>query len=99
MQQELEVAPLERTRSFMKNHQQFLQTSFNQCCHYHDINYSCLEQIKVRKNIIQKYTWLAYYHNLRCHQLTLQEYRLIIQYQHNFLTDENEFILLPQTEG
>lgn len=99
LQQELEVAPLERTRSFMKNHQQFLQTSFNQCCHYHDINYSCLEQIKVRKNIIQKYTWLAYYHNLRCHQLTLQEYRLIIQYQHNFLTDENEFILLPQTEN
>lgn len=99
LQQELEAAPSERTRSFIKKHQQFLQASFNRCCHYHDIDYSCSEQIKARKNIIQKYTWLAYYHNLLCIQFSLQEYRLIIQYQHNFLTDENEFILLPQTEG
>lgn len=98
LQQELE-APSERTRSFIKKHQQFLQASFNECCHYHDIDYSCSEQIKARKNIIQKYTWLAYYHNLRCHQLILQEYILTIQYQYNVLTDENEFILLPQTEG
>lgn len=99
LQQELEAAPSERTRSFIKKHQQFLQASFNRCCHYHDIDYSCSEQIKARKNIIQKYTWLAYYHNLRCHQLTLQEYILTVQCLHNLLTDENEFILLPQTEG
>lgn len=37
--------------------------------------------------------------SLRCIQLTLQEYILTIQYQYNVLTDENEFSLLPQTEG
>ncbi len=41
LQQELEAAPSERTRSFIKKHQQFLQASFNRCCHYHDIDYSC----------------------------------------------------------
>lgn len=98
LQQELEVAPLERIRNFMRSHQQFLQATFNECCHYHDINYTCPQQINARKNIIQKYTWLVYYHNLRCMQLTLQEYTLTIQYQYNVLTDENEFSLLPQTE-
>ena len=41
LQQELEAAPSERTRSFIKKHQQFRQASFNRCCHYHDIDYSC----------------------------------------------------------
>lgn len=37
--------------------------------------------------------------SLRCMQLTLQEYILTVQCLHNLLTDENEFIVLPQTEG
>ncbi len=94
LQQELEAAPSERTRSFMKNHQQFLQATFNECCHYHDINYTCPKQIKARKNIIQKYTWLAYYHNQQCVQLSLQEFMLTVQYQYNALVGENEFLLL-----
>lgn len=36
--------------------------------------------------------------SLRCMQLTLQEYILTVQCLHNLLTDENEFIVLPQTE-
>lgn len=36
--------------------------------------------------------------SLRCMQLTLQEYTLTVRYQYNVLTEENEFILLPQTE-
>lgn len=99
LKQELEAAPLERTRSFMKKHQQFLQASFNQYCHYHDINYTCPEHIKARKHIIKKYTWLGYYHNLRCALLSLQEFMLTIQYQHNFLTDEDEFFVQPKTDA
>lgn len=99
LQQELEAAPSERTRSFIKKHQQFLQASFNQYCHYHDINYACPEQIKARKHIIKKYTWLGYYHNYQCVRLSLKEYMLAIQYQHNFLTDEDEFFVQPQTDA
>lgn len=94
LQQELEAAPSERTRSFIKKHQQFLQASFNECCHYHDINYTCPKQINARKNIVQKYTWLVYYHNQQCVQLSLQEFMLTVQYQYNALVGENEFLLL-----